>query len=484
VSRYDDARRHLEAALELADSLDGCPQATYGRRDLGELLERLADHQGALRTHREAAELAAAGGDALEEARARLGLAGVLMRQRRLREAHEHATACVDLIPADGHELVELEAVHTLAQIDVRRNDVDHARPLLKRAFELARRVGSRNREIAVISTLGHLSYRSGDFLEAYGQLERALELASELGDRDDLPHLRINAALCLDYLGRKQEAQEVIERALAEATAMGHETARIRAQARLGEILLGRGHLEQALVELGAVHKEATRVGDAAADSASARALARVLSCLGEFEEASAVLDGWLARVRSRSRDTPNVSIYALAIRGQLLEHADRRDEAIALYEQAWARRQREDSPVPTDALLLGRACWRAGRNGRAREVLQAALELSRRGKTSADETMASVYLAALPNGDLLTARLLLERHEAALSLPGRVDANFVLWQASGEAEHLLAAKQHLDRLLANSPRRYRESMRKKVALYRHVQEAWLTYERSIRAT
>ncbi|MDJ0975153.1 MAG: protein kinase [Planctomycetota bacterium] len=480
VSRYEEAREHLEAALVAADALDAYAHAVHTRLDLGILRERLADHDGALGMHREAAELAIASGDVVEEARARSGLAGVLMRHRHMVEAHEHAQASIDLLPLEGHELVELEVIHTMAQVEVRRGEGASARRHLQEAWTLARRLGNRAREHAVLSTLGHLAFVEGEAVKAHEYLERAIELVAELGKHDDLSHLRINDATCLMYLGRFEEAQEVVQRALDDALAIGHKTAVTRSRARLAEVLEARGHLADALDELLIAAPEAERVSDAAADGSCAKSTARVLAALGRPEEAEAALDAWLDRVRGKARDAMSMPASAMTIRGRALEDRGRHAEALEYYHRAYDVRASIGRKHPDEPLALGRAYALEGDADRARPFLEEAVELSRGRGAVGWEALAGVHLAALPGGNPLSAAILLERSESAIPLRDRMAARFLLWELTRDPDHLAQAHAHLMHLVEHAPQADRAALVEHVLAHRRVAEAWAAHDAS----
>jgi hypothetical protein len=61
----------------------------------------------------------------------------------------------------------------------------------------------------------------------------------------------------------------------------------------------------------------------------------------------------------------------------------------------------------------------------------------------------------------------------EARMSHHERMEARYLLWQATGDAAHLEAAGELLDELRERAPAQYREAMMRAVPLHRAILEA-----------
>jgi tetratricopeptide (TPR) repeat protein len=191
------------------------------------------------------------------------------------------------------------------------------------------------------------------------------------------------------------------------------------------------------------------------------------VSSYLGRGEEARATLD---AADRRLTLDAGVVRAWVTAYRGLAAEARGDVPAALALYERAI------DAPGGTGVrhgrwtLARGRCLLRLGRDDEARERLADAIEWSRRSGAGRVGVLARCHLATRSGGDVLAARVALERQEAEVPVRDRVEAHLALWEATGDAAHLAAARGPLAFLVANAPPEAREAMVESVELHRRA--------------
>ncbi len=88
--------------------------------------------------------------------------------------------------------------------------------------------------------------------------------------------------------------------------------------------------------------------------------------------------------------------------------------------------------------------------------------------------ETLARCHLACLPGGDAEDALAAFTENLEQLPAEKRLEARWLLWQATGDRTHLAQAKLLLDEAVAHVDEDARESMLTNLSLHRDIVEAW----------
>ena len=302
--------------------------------------------------------------------------------------------------------------------------------------------------------------------------LQRGLEVERQLG----YPHLLVNTmsniAYCLREMGRIDEAVECARQAHAIAMHREDVRQRVASSLRLGVPPRGPGDgswRRNASCAHGwelAVARELPQFV-----AGGAIALTELLALEGREQDARDVLDQ--TRRRRRPRWPPRLELRLRATEGGLHERMGRWEEARRVYEEACGLSSSPSAGRHVLDLHLARASIRCGRvegvEGRLRETLAWA----RAGGMLRLAVLAEAQLAGLPGGDLLAARVTLERDESSLPLADRIEAHHALWRAGGGDPHLQAAGCALDALQAGAPPEHRESLVTGVTLHREVRAA-----------
>jgi len=254
-------RGWVERGIGLAEAAAGrfdAAEAAY-RRAL-ELVESAPD-RGPPELELSAEGYTAEGYGKLENA-VRLELAGVLMYQDRCDEAE----ALIDPVMAERDMLASPEglvdlanAANQLSGCASKEGDDERAWQLLVEARELMERgAGPRSAATAtVLSNLGQEARLQGRCEDALEPLEQALDIRTELGvdERDNL-RVRGSLAYCLAELGRRAQARDQLEVAIAAAETLpdghykkaGGYTVIGRTLSLLGEPDAARPYLEKTL--------------------------------------------------------------------------------------------------------------------------------------------------------------------------------------------------------------------------------------------
>ena len=148
----------------------------------------------------------------------------------------------------------------------------------------------------------------------------------------------------------------------------------------------------------------------------------------------------------------------------------------AEAKYNEAAALRREIGyrSGVTETLTALGRLQAGQGNESSAAASLDEALALATELKTSSSLVLAAAYRALLPGGDLGVALEALREYEAGAMHTEQIEARFVLWKATQDAEHLKVAHRLLQELREHAPEEYRDSMVQNVPLHRDIMAAW----------
>lgn len=209
--KFDDARRHLEEAAELFQSLGDSQGAALVSRNIG-YLDRMAGN--------------------LDEAARRYEMA-------------------LEVLRSGGDLAAAAYVLHSMAQIELERGDADSAKGMLPQALALSRRVGSRRIEAQVLHRMGDAHLQAGEPAEAVAAFGEALAAVHDLGDP-------IGEAYALHGLGMAHlrggdytEAGSALSSAQRLATSNGERLIEARIESSLGELALALGKPPQAVVHL-----------------------------------------------------------------------------------------------------------------------------------------------------------------------------------------------------------------------------------------
>jgi tetratricopeptide (TPR) repeat protein len=375
-------------------------------------------------------ELARGCGDREVEARAIGNVGIVLQTVRRLAEAQECHASDLAISRANGDRAGECRAVGNLANISDVLGRPEEALDGQLQHLALAREIGNRSEEARALGQIGVLTMRKGNAAEGREYLERQLALSREIGDR------------------------------LNECVATGHLASVFWLRGEPLEVLrLVRRELELSR-ELGAVAGEADSAGK----------LGGLLGLLGRLDEAREAMERALSLSRvSGERNVETNATLNLGVLQREQGHFDLAETTLT----AGLERAKEPEFVALGRLALGSLRAQVSDGSRGREELVAARDLAAEIGRGRIETWARAELAALPGGDPQDALAALAANEAQLEPQAALAVRHLLWNATGDGEHLAEAKRLLDETVARVDDASRESMLTNIRVNREIMAA-----------
>jgi predicted ATPase len=419
----NDAAIHLtERALAVPGLLGGVDRAKALLRLCGVNgpLDRLGRRKRQEEAAREADRVAEASGDPELRGQAKTSLGALFHRTARRAEAEAAYRAALETARARGDRRAEGAAENGLGVVFKSQGRPAEAKERLERSLALCREIGNRQGEAAATGNLGAAFQSQGRLAEAKEHFERSLAINRETGNRQSEAAATGNMGSVLQSQGRLAEAKEHYERFLAMSREIGNREGEADATGNLGSVFQSLGRLAEAKE-----HDERYL------------AISREIGNRNGEEIAQHNLGGVL---REEGDAAGSEERYLLCL-GICKEIGDRR---VAAATHLW----------------LG--SLRASRSSveSAQASLTAARDLAQAAGLPGVETLARCELSLLPGGDPSDALSAFTAHEERLSAEDRLDARHLLWRATGDRTHLVAAKRLLDDAVANVDAETRASM------------------------
>ncbi|MHC4940674.1 MAG: serine/threonine-protein kinase [Planctomycetota bacterium] len=309
----------------------------------------------------------------------------------------------------------------------------DDAKKHTQRGIELSGEAGNQPGQASAMRVLGNILFDLGDFEGARQRFEESLRIAEGCGDKIATMAATINIGNVSSPLGKYADARDYSERGVALAVDAKSGLGRAVASVNLGFVLGHLGRHDEARTILERSVAQVQEVGNRRIEAEGLRYLGLVLENQGEHAEGESACD-ISVRVGREIAYAKEVAA-SLLVRGRIRATGDRAGSIASLEE---ARAIARDLDVPEiRALAASRLC-----------VL-------------ADEDESE------PRADL-------DRNQARIGVPARMEAHYLLWRASGAAADLEEAHRLLQSLVENAPEDCRESMIENVPLHREITEAW----------
>ncbi|MHC4451846.1 MAG: ATP-binding protein [Planctomycetota bacterium] len=342
---------------------------------------------------------------------------------------------------------------------------IEEALALTEAAENVALRVG-------VLSEACTYCDRIARYDRSLSYAQEAIALVEDLAD----PTLRMTAltvmSTALRRLGRAEESLKIREELL--------ELARGRDSKRHEWIAIG--NLGVAYWSLGryAERKRCHELRmESASDSGTTGAvahlnLANVHSDLGDLSRARE-LQAEALRL-SREVGFRALEAHSLFETGKIEERAGDPDLAVDAYRAAASLSDEiGDIQCKVECLTaLGRVRAKAGDSKAALTMLGEAVQVAAEKNLQGAHQLAAAWVANVSGANDGTAIRVLAENDAHIPHHEKLEGRFVLWQATGDPEHLTEAHRLLSELREHAPAEYRQSMIEDIPLNREIMEAW----------
>ena len=272
---YDAALDALRQALALAS--DDRERAAALLRQRAQVRQRAGSYTAALSEVRRGEKLLD-GDSSVEARRLRVRLAsvraGIRTEQERLADARSVAEGYLDEARAVQENEALAQALALLDVTDNQRGDMTVGARTLE-AIELMQEAGNLRRVYIGYMNLGVFRFFSGDWDEAQQHYRRSQEAALAVGDTVGAAVVATNLAEVLVYLGRLDEAEEVVGDAVRVLRVSGVAGYAAYGGLQLARAVLARGDLQEAERLAEEVEQELVALGqrDSAAEAALVRA-------------------------------------------------------------------------------------------------------------------------------------------------------------------------------------------------------------------
>ncbi len=172
-------------------------------------------YDDAANMNRERLDLALLTGDRASEAWARTMLGYVALLRDELETARSEYSVAVDLFFGMELRAEALTPLVGLGRVYNSMGDVENARRCYLRVLDTSREVGDRVNEGHALNNLGTLEYLFGDITLSAQYFEKSMDLAEETGNVRGTITPATNIALAMQYLGRYDDADAILNRAL-----------------------------------------------------------------------------------------------------------------------------------------------------------------------------------------------------------------------------------------------------------------------------
>jgi DNA-binding SARP family transcriptional activator/Tfp pilus assembly protein PilF len=253
---YDDAmawleseRANLLAVAEYAAAQDGTAHAGELSATLFRYLHLRGHHDDSLVLHTQALVASRRRSDRVGESIALTSLGIGYERLGRYEDALRHHQQAVDVAREAGDESLTGRVVKNAAVVFRRLGRYEEAEAALRQALSIAKNTDNRRGAVAVLSSMALVYENVGRYEEALSHLEEAWSAIPDVvNDHGLAGHTLANLGLVHLRLGRRAEARQHLDLALAGARATGNRDLESEVLDTLGELASAEGDPRQAL--------------------------------------------------------------------------------------------------------------------------------------------------------------------------------------------------------------------------------------------
>jgi len=491
--RGEEALRYIEAALDhlktshlgagvvtLVDRALETPGLVDGERRVDLLLRKASSLEldGRRDDERSALDAALPLAEDLGKpgplARVLITLGGHLFQGARYDEARAALSRGIELAREAHDEFIETDAARHLGNVSLWEGRYADARKHFHHSLALAQRIGDRRAEASAIGCLGNTMRRVGRHEDARQVYERSLVLAREIGFLAGETSALGNLAPVCRRLGLYDEARKHFEDALRLSRVLGYRRGELSDTGNLGNLFFSLGQYDEARVHHERALVLARAMGDRRWEDIALHNLANALTQLGEVHRAHDLLER-SRTLASEIGDRGGVD-YGDWLLGDQAAWAGDFELAEQLLTRSAASFRAAGSLDELADVLVSLAALRNQMEQPAAAIghLDESVEIVSKTDASCPAILARCHLAVLRGDDASGAVQALAEHGALLEHHRRREAHFLLWKATADPAHLLAANTLLEETLDANPATSHTAMRENVPLNRSITAAW----------
>jgi tetratricopeptide (TPR) repeat protein len=367
----------------------------------------------------------------------------------------------------------ESVVLSTLGKLHYGMGRYDQALEAYAGCLELTGRDGNRAREVTATGNMGAVLHAQGRNAEARPYFERSLALSREIGDSLGEAVAVGHMGVILSMLGEYEAARDQYEQHRLLARKLGYRQGEAVATLNLGETCTMLGRSAEALLHLEHALRLMHDVQFRLRETTATHALGQTLLCLGDYEAARTRFEEALALCREidNPREEGDARLGLAGVAAALGDSATAHRIYLDLLALSRQLRDREREA----GLLLAFSALRTqmGMPEEADSLLLESRELAATIDSPGVLVLATLRRAAATRSEVEGALDLFASCEARLHYVDRMEAHFLLWQATGDRTYLDQAARLLEEFRARAPVLYQTSMLEQVPLYHDIRAA-----------
>ena len=396
-------------------------------------------------------------------------LAVALGESGRTEEARDYAQRSLKGARRIGDAVAVSEAARCLGDIEMESGQTEQARPLLMEAIEMAS-AGRDATRASALNSLARLEYIEGRYQAAIDMQERLVMTSRVLGHAFMEVTSRINIAQAQLDLGRFEEAGEELATCVQFAERLGQELLTAFSHMATGQLRESQGQWGHALRHYD-VAVEAARGRHLAGFARSQARRAGLLAWMGDFDQATALVDEALDALRSADLQRGQSQVRC----AQAMIHATRGDahRARELLQSVLAESETQGHRGEQVRILrlIGSTAQALGDTDAAASFY-AQGQMRSVESASVEARLLKALSGSLPDGAGAVAVLSLDEHAASLPVHDRLWARHWLANRLGDDVQHEAAAAELEGILETLTPEQREAARD-VPLHRAILDA-----------
>lgn len=288
-------------------------------------------------------------------------------------------------------------ATANLGAMSIEAHDIDNTTTLLNQALTTFEQLNDHEWQVRVLRNLLTSYGLTGDFEAMQSTIEEALHLIPATDHSQKAAILRHGAGVLIEQPALREQAADLLTRALLEIKLTGAESSLAERAAEAGALLAAHGAFKLSIPVYTQALGEYTRHGDKTGEFYARNDRAIAYTSLDLFPEARQDYEACLDLAHGLNETT--LIFQTLLNHGEMERRADNHDEAVSMLREAVAlAKEIGDEHAEAEALgNLGIALGTAGNPQEAVTAFESCLQIARRLEDPRSEALAIGGLATL---------------------------------------------------------------------------------------